>query len=211
MMAVRIKNWDDFQHYKGRTPPWIKLYRKLLDDPEWFALSGDASKMLANCWLLASEHDGALPELPTIAFRLRMSESRASELISQLSHWLEGNASDLLASCKQNACLETERETDKNIVRKPKSTNVDPLFLEFYSAYPRRQSKQDAVKAYSQVRSTGIAHETIMRGLERAKRSDRRFREAQYTPLPASWLRAGGFDDEPASTPQDDWKQAVFS
>src|ERR1017187_7907027 len=103
-MTLRVKNWAHFQHYKGRTPPWIKLYRTLLDDPEWFALSGDASKMLANCWLLASERRGELPSLATIAFRLRMDEKRASALISQLSHWLEDNASDMLAECKQDAC-----------------------------------------------------------------------------------------------------------
>lgn len=92
--------------------------------------------------------------------------------------------------------------------RQPKEG--DPLFVEFYSAYPRRQSKQDAIKAYAQVRKTGVSHEAIMSGLERAKRSDRRFREMQFTPLPASWLRAGGFEDEAVST-QQDWKQAVFS
>ena len=210
-MAIRIKNWDDFQHYKGRTPPWIKLYRKLLDDPEWFALSGDASKMLANCWLLASEHDGELPDLATVAFRLRMSEKRTGELISQLHHWLEGNASTMLAPCKQDACLETERETDKTIVQNPKlkAPSIDPSFAEFYAAYPRRQSKQDALKAYSQVRKTGVSHESIMAGLARAKRSDQRFREMRFTPLPASWLRAGGFDDDTV-LPQEDWKKAVF-
>jgi len=44
---MKIKNWHKFQHYKHRNPPWIKLHRGLLDDPEWFALSGDASKVLA--------------------------------------------------------------------------------------------------------------------------------------------------------------------
>lgn len=98
------------------------------------------------------------------------------------------------------------------LAQKPKrSTGIDPCFIEFYSAYPRRQSKQDALKAYSQVRKAGVAHETIMRGLEAAKRVDRRFRDPQFTPLPASWLRAGGFEDEAGSTPTDDWKRAVFS
>lgn len=77
----------------------------------------------------------------------------------------------------------------------PKS-GADAGFLEFYSAYPRRQSKQDAIKAYAQVRRSGVSHETIMRGLEAAKRSDSRFREQRFTPLPASWLRAGGFEDD---------------
>lgn len=80
-----------------------------------------------------------------------------------------------------------------------KANGIDPLFAEFYSAYPRRQSKQDAIKAYAQVRRSGVSHETIMRGLEAAKRSDSRFREQRFTPLPASWLRAGGFEDDTSS------------
>lgn len=83
-----------------------------------------------------------------------------------------------------------------------RTSGGDPSFIEFYSAYPRRQSKQDAIKAYAQVRKSGVEHEAIMRGLARAKRSDRRFRDPQFTPLPASWLRAGGFDDEPNSNDQ---------
>ena len=29
---MRIKNWNRFQHFKDRKPPWIKLYRDILDD-----------------------------------------------------------------------------------------------------------------------------------------------------------------------------------
>jgi hypothetical protein len=28
---LRVKNWSEFQHYKDRNPPWIKLHRTLLD------------------------------------------------------------------------------------------------------------------------------------------------------------------------------------
>ena len=58
--AIRIKNWEKFQHYKGRNPPWIKLHRQLLQNREWHQLSGDASKLLVECWLLASEHEKRL-------------------------------------------------------------------------------------------------------------------------------------------------------
>ena len=34
-----VKNFERFQHYKTRNPPWIKLYYALLDDPEFVALS----------------------------------------------------------------------------------------------------------------------------------------------------------------------------
>ena len=31
-MILRILNWEKFQHYKVRRPPWIKLHHSLLDD-----------------------------------------------------------------------------------------------------------------------------------------------------------------------------------
>jgi hypothetical protein len=57
-MAARVKNWKKFQHFKDRSPPWIKLYRDLLDDPDWHELSGDEAKALVMIWLVASENDG---------------------------------------------------------------------------------------------------------------------------------------------------------
>lgn len=194
-MTIRIKNWSEFQHYKERTPPWIKLYRKLLDDPEWFALSGDASKMLANCWLLASESNGELPPLTTIAFRLRLTEKCVRELISQLSHWLENDDSTTLAPRKQDACLETEAETqvetEKDIAPSAR-VEFSKLFLEFYVSYPKRKSKKDAAKAYAAA-TRDVPHETIMAGLARVKLG---WHDPQFIPYPASWLRAGGWDDE---------------
>lgn len=112
---MRIKDWDKFQHYKHRCPPWIKLYRSLLDDKDWHALSGDAIKLLAGCWLIASENDGELPSLEKISFRMRMPEKKVRDLIPQLNHWLEHDASNVLAPRLQHATPEREgeRETEK--------------------------------------------------------------------------------------------------
>lgn len=88
-MSLRIKNWSRHQHFKDRRPPWIKLYRELLDDHEWHSLDPEASKLLVMLWLLASENEGKLPEPKTIAFRLRTSEAHVTEQIGKLGHWLE--------------------------------------------------------------------------------------------------------------------------
>src|SRR5690606_19747530 len=32
---LTVKNFERFQHYKDRNPPWIKLYNDLLDDYEF--------------------------------------------------------------------------------------------------------------------------------------------------------------------------------
>lgn len=114
-MAYQIKNWSQFQHYKsGRgAPPWIKLYRDLLNDPEWFDLPADAAKFLVSCWILAAETDGVLPASKTIAFRLRIDSKQVDKFLSLCNHWIIQSDSSLLATRYQVAIPETETETDK--------------------------------------------------------------------------------------------------
>jgi len=109
---MRIKNWSHFQHFKDRRPPWIKLYREILDDMEWHNLDPLASKVLVMCWLIASESDGQLPDIRTLAFRLRMSEKQTSDCVSKLSHWLEQDDINVISSRYQDDAPETERETE---------------------------------------------------------------------------------------------------
>lgn len=113
-MPYRIKNWEKFQHYKsGRgAPPWIKLYRGILNDKEWFALDPAAAKFLVSLWVLAAETDGELPDSETIAFRLRLASKDVSKFITLCSHWIITDASKLLADCYQVATPETETETE---------------------------------------------------------------------------------------------------
>jgi len=70
---MQIKNWSKFQHFRDRKPPWIKLYRDILDDREWHNLEPKAAKTLVMLWVIASEDDGLLPDEETLAFRLRLS------------------------------------------------------------------------------------------------------------------------------------------
>ena len=119
-MVIKPKNWKDFQHYKDRAPPWIKLHKSLLDNYEFHSLQL-ASKALAPCyWLLASEHQEGFIEVDErkLAWRFRVSEKIISETVKELisSGFFElvQDASKTLAGCQQLAMLETETETEKN-------------------------------------------------------------------------------------------------
>ena len=82
----RIKDWKTFQRYKDRRPPWIKLYRSLLDDPDIMTLPDDVFRMLVCLWLVASEfEDGDIP-IDAPAWRIRMDPNGAASLIAQLVH-----------------------------------------------------------------------------------------------------------------------------
>jgi hypothetical protein len=60
-VGYRVKNWRNFQHYKDRNPPWIKLHFSLLSSEDWVTLD-DSSRVLAvACMLIASRNEGVIP------------------------------------------------------------------------------------------------------------------------------------------------------
>ncbi|WP_029630206.1 hypothetical protein [Zavarzinella formosa] len=117
-----MKDWSEFQHYKDRSPPWIRLHKRLLDNFRFHSLP-DASRALAPMlWLLASENkdpSSGLIDLTDeeIAFRIRRT---LEELQTALKPLLEKDFLELshgdsasLASCKQLAVPETETEAGR--------------------------------------------------------------------------------------------------
>jgi hypothetical protein len=77
-----IKNFEQFQHYRDRSPKWIKLYNELLEDYE-FATLPDATKgQLMAMWLLASRMDNRLPaDADWLAKRINATEPVNLELL----------------------------------------------------------------------------------------------------------------------------------
>ena len=123
---MRIKNWNKFQHFKDRKPPWVKLYRDLLDDIEWHELDPQASKVLVMLWLIASEDEGNIPALKQLAFRLRLSEKETEVCNIKLSHWLDQDDINAISTRYQDDAPETETETETEL-EKEKETE---LFVE---------------------------------------------------------------------------------
>lgn len=204
-MALRIRNWKSFQHYQYRKPPWIKLYREILEDKQWHELSGDTAKGLIMLWLIASEADGYLPDSATLAFRLRISENRAIALLSDCSHWIEGYASDVLAACYQGAIpeksrVETESEKSKNPenLSPAKTAGVElgsPKFHEFWQAYPKKVDKQETLRCWVKGLCDGI-HGEILAGLEKWKQTAQ-WADTDSIPYPSTWLSKRRWRDTP--------------
>lgn len=66
----QIKNWEHYQHYKDRNPPWIKLHRELLTSETWITLA-DASRVLAvACMLTAAATGNRIPTNPAYIKRV---------------------------------------------------------------------------------------------------------------------------------------------
>ena len=136
MKYLAVKNWDHYQHYTKRTPPWIKLYNALLDDHAFLQLSDTARGQLVLIWLVASRHKNRIPNNGRFLARAIQTTSRlqlkslidagflyetddppASIPLAPRKH----DASTPIAPRLQDARLEKEREKerekDKNPVR----------------------------------------------------------------------------------------------
>jgi len=116
---ILIKDWHLFQHYKDRNPPWIKLYRSLLDNEEYRQLDPFARSLLLDLWLLASESKipGAVDMKPAkLAWRLRDASTPLATFETALQAIQHQGfitvASETQAKCLRDALPETETETE---------------------------------------------------------------------------------------------------
>jgi uncharacterized phage protein (TIGR02220 family) len=131
----RIKNWERFQHYKDRNPPWIKLHRDLLASETWVSVD-DASRVLAiACMLIAAATDNQIPDNPRYIQRVAYLSAPPDfsalvdigflEVLTEQS--VTANASKSLASASKPLAIasasaqetETETETEETLSGKP--------------------------------------------------------------------------------------------
>jgi hypothetical protein len=61
----RIKDWDKFQYYKFRRPPWIRLHVSTLQSEDWVMLDDGGKLLMLSLMMLASQFDGHLPAIVT--------------------------------------------------------------------------------------------------------------------------------------------------
>lgn len=70
-------------------------------------------------------------------------------------------------------------------------------FTEWWPHYPKKVKKLDAEKAYRAALKRGVTPKELLDGLQRQKAVWKaKGTEPQYIPYPATWLRAGSWEDE---------------
>ena len=143
MKYFKVKNWKKFQHFKDRTPPWIKLYRDILDDPDWHELNAELCKTLVMLWLIASEDErmeGWLPDSRKLSFRLRISEDELNQRLNKLSNWLIRGDIRPISGRYQDDAPETEESGEETEI----------YICEFFVI--NKKSHEKYKKAYPKIR-----------------------------------------------------------
>jgi hypothetical protein len=141
MQYIEITKWDEFQHYKHRNPPWIKLYSHLLDNDEFDCLP-DASKLLYLCLLLfASRRDNRIKlDFKWLQRKLpienQITKDTMQPLIDNGFILCKHHASKPQADRKQNAIPEKSKEEKRrdrvNSQNTPDLEEKKPLTIDGY-------------------------------------------------------------------------------
>jgi len=204
---LRIRNWEKFQHYKDRNPPWIKLHKDLLMSEQWVIATDAQRALLIAIMLLAARNDNAIPENP--AYIQKVAHLDETPDLS----WLVdvgfcdrcvanatvsvANATVGVADATQNTPFvysetETEAETEKSIGHPPP---VDDRFDDFWSIWPKKVQKKTAQTAWKNM--TKKNREAALAALPAHML---RWNDPQFIPNPATWLRAERWNDELSPT-----------
>ena len=69
-------------------------------------------------------------------------------------------------------------------------------FEEFYRAYPKKKKKLDALRAWKKAKGKPPVDVLIEKVNKLKQCDDWQAEGGKYIPYPASWLNAGGWDDE---------------
>ena len=109
-----VKNYDEFQHYKDRNPPWIKFYNTTLDDLDLEELSDAEKGHLFLIWLLASKYENKLPyDEKWVARKIGAKSLVNLDVLEQYGFIISNQPrSAQLSLSYENDCLETETETE---------------------------------------------------------------------------------------------------
>ena len=112
----------------------------------------------------------------------------------------------------------TDKDLDKDLDKDKDKTPPTPrkrrvpcanvFFDKFWTAYPKKKAKPDAISAFAKINPDETLLYAILEAIDKAKQSDDWQRdEGRYVPYPATWLNGQRWTDEgcEVESPLDAW------
>lgn len=145
----RIKNWDKFQYYRFRRPPWIRLHVSTLQSEDWVMLDDLGKLLMLALMMIASQHDGHLPAIvdnPDYLKRvLNLNHPPKIKPLIDRGFLVKVHASacnGMLPHASASQSTETETERVLSPIRKSARTkkkfDYTADFESFWQSYPDR-------------------------------------------------------------------------
>lgn len=199
-----IPNWDEFQHYKDRSPPWIKLYNNLLEDYEFSNLS-DASKLhLIAIWLLASRTNNKIPldsdwvcGKASVSGPIDFAELEKANFISSIN--------GVAIGLQDASIMLDQRERESRAEQRENSSKRESQFNEFWGVFAYKNGRVPALKAWGKISGYDDAlFVQILAGAKRDAAARPDLTARGITPKMAQgWITDRRWEDEipPVTTP----------
>jgi len=186
MATIRVRNWDRFQHYKDRNPPWIKLHFDLLSSKDWVSFD-DSKRLLAIvCMLLASRNDGCVPDdteyIQRVAYLNKPPDLQP--LIDSGFLVVEGERKQMLADARPEERREEKRQRRGEVP-----------FSDFWAIYPNHQKPTPSRKKWE-----GLSVKDQKAAMEALPAHVARWTNPDYIPHATSWLNQRRWEDEIPAT-----------
>lgn len=194
-MFYTIKNWAEFQHYKNRNPPWVKLHWNLLTSMDWLALD-DASRVLAiACMLVASRNGGQIQgDLAGLKYLERVAHLNTPPDLTPLIQ-CGFLASKPLAKNKHGASPKKRREEIEKM----------DGFEAFWAAWPKslRKGGKPACQEKWVKGDLETQTEKIIAHVEAMKRSSQ-WSNPEFIPAPLVYINQRRWDGAEGISEQDE-------
>ena len=183
---LRVWAWFDDHTEKGNAPI---VTRALLDRK--VGVTGFVTAMIDAGWM--EENDGTL-SLPNFGrHNGQTAKNRiltAKRVAAHKNRNAKGNAPIVTEALPKEEKRREEKNTDTKV-------SVSDDFDAWYSHYPKKVGKAAASKAYAKAVKSIAPAELLAASLPRLAQLAKR--DPQYIPNPATWLNAGGWQDDIAA------------
>lgn len=181
----RVKNLEHYQHYRDRRPTWIKLYNDLLEDMKVMSLDVHDRWIWIGVLLLSSRYDNCIEHNPVQLQRLLGVES------ADISRLIEAGLVESCAPGQHTVPSEPDKRKEKS-----KDWSDDKQWLAFWEIYPRKDGKQNAMRAWAQIDPDMPLFAKIVADVRRRVKSDQWIRDnGQFIPHASTYLNQRRWDD----------------
>lgn len=150
MGNLHIRNWERWQSYRvdRGQPPWIKVHRCLMRNPDWVILTDAQRGQLICLWLLAADRNGEIPSDPSLLRKLCFMEQEPDLQLFQdkgfvdvasswrqvgvnvASGWRQHDAPEAEAEAETKADTKAETEADISAEASSETSAPEPCFIE---------------------------------------------------------------------------------
>jgi hypothetical protein len=213
---LSVRNFDTFQHYKDRRPPWIKLYAALWRQYDFQQLSEAARYQLISIYVLASQHENQIPwdegwirseigskklHLQTLVdggFLYQSDSDVLADAIAERAHDATptragGRGRTRSASVSLSV---SDSDSSPGEGESEGESALEEAWTRFWDAWPRKEAKQPARKVFMRLAPQNGILEKMLAWVALAKQSEQ-WQDPTKIPHLATFLGQKRWENDP--------------